>query len=403
MSQRMYLLNGKKYYEIRVFKRASNGERLRRKTKFDLRGKRIVSKQIADKIEYELKKELESMAAKGDSWCWEKWHKEALRRMRLTLKENTAISYDGGLKKWLPGDWMQKDITEITRNNVFELVFENVIKQNKANEYTQRSVLRKIKRIFQMAMEEGLISRNPAIGIQVKTPSTTKQVLNSTEANILLRAAKDCHHRFYYHWAFALFTGMRSGEMYSLRWTDIDLETKLISINKQWTSKDGLHQTKTNRNRVVPISPDLKKILLELKQLGPYRENLRPSTNKQREASNVPLDARGVIFDDLVLPRCPEWRYGEQALILKSFCKNLGIPEVKFHDLRATFITNMLSQGVPLAKVMAIVGHSDMSTTNEYLRLAGVDIKSGTTEMLGYYLPDAAKGKVIQLQSGCKI
>jgi len=60
---------------------------------------------------------------------------------------------------------------------------------------------------------------------------------------------------------------------------------------------------------------------------------------------------------------------------------------VKFHDLRATFITNMLAQGVPITIVMKIVGHSKMSTTDEYNRLAGVAVK-GSTNKLGYNLPD---------------
>ena len=45
---------------------------------------------------------------------------------------------------------------------------------------------------------------------------------------------------------------------------------------------------------------------------------------------------------------------------------------------------------------MAIVGHSKMSTTNEYLRLAGVDVKEGTTERLGYYLQNDQVGNIIQ-------
>ena len=37
---------------------------------------------------------------------------------------------------------------------------------------------------------------------------------------------------------------------------------------------------------------------------------------------------------------------------------------------------------------MAIVGHAEMSVTNDYLRLAGVDVKENTTDKLGYYLHD---------------
>lgn len=74
-------------------------------------------------------------------------------------------------------------------------------------------------------------------------------------------------------------------------------------------------------------------------------------------------------------------------LQLKKLWLDMGnITPVKFHDLRATFITNLLSQGVPLVKVMSIVGHKKLETTDIYLRLAGVDIK-GATDALSYSVP----------------
>ena len=57
-------------------------------------------------------------------------------------------------------------------------------------------------------------------------------------------------------WMMAVFTGMRSGELYALRWQDIDFESRLISVNKQWTNKDGIALTKTRLSRVTPISSD---------------------------------------------------------------------------------------------------------------------------------------------------
>jgi integrase len=84
-------------------------------------------------------------------------------------------------------------------------------------------------------------------------------------------------------------------------------------------------------------------------------------------------------------------------MVLRDFCEGIGITSVKFHDLRATFITRMLSQGVPLAVVMAIVGHSSIKTTQAYLRLAGLELK-GATDKLDIELPaDTATGKVINV------
>ena len=177
----------------------------------------------------------------------------------------------------------------------------------------------------------------------------------------------------------------------------MDFQTGLIYVTKQWTSRDGLHETKTSRNRVVPISKELKKLLLELKPQGPFEERLLSDMDRIKKHPKGDTESAGKVFTDLVLPRMREWRYGEQARHLRAFCSTINIEQVDFHDLRATFITNLLSEGVALAKVMAIVGHSEIATTNEYLRLAGVDVKKDTTDKLGYYLPRQSEGHVINL------
>ena len=396
MAQKPYYHDGKKYIEIRVYKRTPDGTRIRQKVKLNKNKHRISNQREADRIEFEIRKTLEDKSNSSLCWKWEQWHCECLKRMRLTLKESTAIDYDGGLKKWLPNEWIKKDIDKISRSGVYDLIFNGLKSMSEdVTSHTQKSVLRKIKRIFQMAIEEGLITLNPAIGIKIKTPPPKQLVLNSTEANTLLKEAKECNHRYYYHWAVALLTGMRNGELYSLQWKDIDFQTDLISITKQWTTKDGIHSTKNNKNRVIPISPNLKAVLLELKRLGPFQEHLRMGFNQQRVNSGVPMKSVETQLNDLVLPRCSEWRCGEQAAVLKGFCKMLGITEVRFHDLRATFITNLLSQGVSQAKTMAIVGHSSISTTNEYLRLAGVDVKVDTTDRLGYEPPKDSQSNII--------
>ena len=398
MAQKEYYVDGAKYYQIVVSRRGKNGENLRRRAKEDQYGRPITSKKIADRIEYKLRKEIEKLYQQSGQLTWGNWHKQCLEKMRHQFKEATVISYERGLTKWLPENWCEKEISRFTKNDVFELIFNDIGSRDNATKNIQKKILKKVKRIFEMAIEENLLNRNPAIGITVKTPPSKQEVFNSNEANLLLKVANDCNHRYYYHWALALFTGMRNGELYALRWPDIDFHTGFISVNKQWTSKDELHPTKGNANRVVPISKELKKILLELKSKGPFKELFFPGLTITKRYPVGDPRREGPTFNDLVLPRYKDWRYGEQAKILTAFCNDLGIKAIKFHDLRATFITNMLSSGVPLVKVMAIVGHANVSVTNEYLRLAGVDIKKeGTTDKLGYYIHDGPKGNLVNL------
>lgn len=240
--------------------------------------------------------------------------------------------------------------------------------------YTQKGLLKIVKRIFNLAIEEAIIVRNPAVGIRVRCAEANQAVLNKSEVEILLSEARRTEHRFFPHWMLALLTGMRSGELYSLRWTDVDIVTGKISISKAWTKCNGEGPTKTAKNRIYPISNECRK----------YLEELRTTNASDSE---------------YVLPRLWEWSQGEQAKVLKSFCEEIGITQVKFHDLRATFITQMLNNGVPLSKVMAIVGHSSLKTTQGYLRLSGKDIE-GATEGLNILVPQTEERleNVIQLK-----
>ena len=108
-----------------------------------------------------------------------------------------------------------------------ELIFEKI--QNISLD-GRRSILKQIKRILTMAVDEGLISRNPAKGITVTVPEAKQAILNRAEIDALLFEAKKREHPFYNHWALALLTGMRNGELHALSWTDVDFENKVISV-----------------------------------------------------------------------------------------------------------------------------------------------------------------------------
>lgn len=77
------------------------------------------------------------------------------------------------------------------------------------------------------------------------------------------------------------------------------------------------------------------------------------------------------------------WRSGEQAKVLKQFCKSIGLPQIKFHTLRACFATQLIGSGVEPVKVMKICGWKDLKTLSVYLRLAGIEEK-GVTEGLNF-------------------
>jgi len=261
------------------------------------------------------------------------------------------------VRKWSQSIFPVK-LEAVTSNDIAEILGEAAQDLSYASLKKLKSYL---SRIFIHACKGGM-SSNPASLVQIpkQKEETRAKVLTREESNLLITKSKLLRPEWHQIWAFQLFTGMRSGESFALLKTDIDLENNTISVSKSWNSKIGVKCTKTGHWRLVPISRALKPMIISLMQ----------------DESN----------GDYLLPHPDEWKRGAQARVLREFCNALGITSISFHDLRATFITQMFACGGSIAEVQLIVGHTELKTTQIYLRLAGVDIK-GATERLGFVNP----------------
>lgn len=217
-----------------------------------------------------------------------------------------------------------------------------------------------INLIYKWGIEENLINAqaSPVEGLSLqKTEEKVPKILSLDEVQKLLAEAKRREHPWYHIWAFALLSGMRSGELMALRWTDIEFDKMLIRVSRSYNTQRRIEKsTKAGYWRSVPISPELFEIINELKIL-----------NGQGE---------------FILPRVAYWTNGYAGSILRQFLKEIGIEkDIVFHTLRACFATHLLASGVEAAKVMAIGGWQDFKTFQIYIRLAGIDI-AGATDRL---------------------
>ncbi len=133
------------------------------------------------------------------------------------------------------------------------------------------------------------------------------EILSVDQIRLLLRSARQTNHPWYAVWATALLTGMRNGELYALKFSDVDFETGLITLSRSYNTRTrSFKSTKSGCWRQIPISPELE-----------------------------------------ALPRLPGWEKGVQAKELRAFCALTGLPSVKFHTLRACFATQLIRTGVP--------------------------------------------------------
>lgn len=233
-------------------------------------------------------------------------------------------------------------------------------------------ILKEVKCLFSYAVHIGCLKHNPFVGIKRKVPKKRKEALTHEEVDRLLSEAKLRNHPFYYIWLLTVTLGLRRSELAGLKWLDIDFEQRLIYLRRQILPKEGLvNFLKDKEDRVVAIPLNLIPALKELK--------LRSKT------------------DFVIEDKCSRWNDGHQAQVLREFCQEIGIKEVTHHQLRATHITLALIDGVPLGIVKENVGHAKLSTTDEYFRSAGINMK-GQTDGLKIRVPQIENGKVISLK-----
>jgi integrase len=217
---------GTKSYTVYCDGADSRGKRVQ------LRRRGIKSLREAKAVEFELRRQIANKKDEAPCYTWDEWFAMCIERMKVELKPSTIIEYVGKNTHWIQPFFKGKFLKDITPQDVHEVVYNP---EFDVTWYTRRGTLRRIGRIFQMAMEDGLISANPTLRIRVKVPDSRKAVLNRNEVDKLLLEAKKVEHRFYDVWVLAVMTGMRSGELYALKWDDICFKQNVIWVQRSWT------------------------------------------------------------------------------------------------------------------------------------------------------------------------
>ena len=196
---------------------------------------------------------------------------------------------------------------------------------------------------LQKAVEQGLIRANPADGCKLP-PKRSKemQVLTREEMQRFLIQAKE--EGYYEIFLLELATGLRRGELLALQWSDVNLDTGELHVSKQINRVNGkltVSEPKTKASIRTIILPQSVVAVLSKYKRQVYSRWLFPSPVN----SDIPRDPSSV------------------RKILQRVLEHAGCKQVRFHDLRHTFITTSLEHGMDVKTLSAIVGHVSASIT----------------------------------------
>lgn len=197
-----------------------------------------------------------------------------------------------------------------------------------------------------------MIVKNPVSAIEPPTKiSKVVQAFNSDEIEFILANPNKSPMGLII--AFQLFTGLRRGELLALKWSNIDFTlNSIIVCQTQSIVKGGMklnNTTKSKRDRIIPITDKLNKLLTEIKAEYPVDQDYI-FCNK----TGKPIAFK--TFHD---------RY-------KKYFANLQAirPELRYmtpHKLRHTFATYMLRNGTDIKSLQVLLEHSNLSSTQIYV------------------------------------
>jgi len=221
---------------------------------------------------------------------------------------------------------------------------------------TRRHFHRILKSALTRAVEQQVLVRNPADAFKKRLPKVERKELNALTADqsaVLLQGIK--HTRVYWPALLALSTGMRRGEVLALRWKNVDLERGSLRVveSLEQTKTGGLRfkAPKNNKARGITLPAFALEELLLLKRQ--QAEELLALGIRQTGEALLCARADG----EPMQPRS----------LTHEFTRLVGrtkeIPRVRFHDLRHTHATQLLSSGVHPKVAQERMGHSTISTT----------------------------------------
>lgn len=277
------------------------------------------------------------------------------------LKPVTAYNYQKMVDYRFMNYFGNKKISDITTAMLSDF-FCNQKKMNgePISASTAKRIFNIMQSIIHFAVSQGFISNNPCTDVILPKPNVCEDKKRNylTEDELpRFKALFEGYSPFNCMIKILLYTGMRSGELLGLSWSDIDFDRRQIRINHTLSDVGGHHFLTTPKtkgsNRIIDINSTVYDLLKEHRK---HQFELQCCLDNFAHPEMVFTSELG--------------NYKDRASLNTSFRRFLKNTEFNFltlHGLRHSNATLLLNAGVDIKVVSEHLGHSNIRTTNIYL------------------------------------
>jgi integrase len=278
-----------------------------------------------------------------------------------SVRPRTYISYEQLVKKHIVPSVGDVKLAGLTPQQV-ERMMREMVSAGLAPATAQqaRAVLR---RALGFALKWGLVTRNVA-ALATPPRSVKKPVkpLTTDQTHAFLHHVREANHRHWPLFTVAAYTGLRAGELYGLRWSDVDLNAGTLRVVQTVVRLPGgwaIGEPKTEKSaRPLPLVPEAIEALRVEKDLQKFRRN----------AAGGRWQDHSLVFTTTVGTPC---NASNVNVILHDALEAAGLPHMGMHGFRHGCASMLLEKGVHMRVVMEWLGHSQISLTmNTYSHVA---------------------------------
>lgn len=286
---------------------------------------------------------------------WAEWCDRWLAAKRM--EPRTRRTLESTIRAHVLPRWGTTPLIAITRIDVQGWV--NVLAR-KRSASTTRKALYALSNSLNVAAAEGILTSNPCAGVEAPTqPTGQERFLEDVEAGRILFHLDG---RWRVLAELVLGTGLRMSEATGLHVSRADLAAGRIDVIETYDAVEGEMRgyPKSKRRRAVPLSLELAGLLQAwldanppLRSCGkPHRAGRCVGGLVLRGEHDAPIDPHN---------------FGERQW--RDAVARAGMVDVKLHDLRHTYASRLVQQGIPLERVQLLLGHEDLKTTQRYAHL----------------------------------
>lgn len=333
------------------------------------RGNRKVAKEILDKAITDFEEQQEAARNKlrqraqpkeadisDATMLFSDYCAKYVESIKSTLSAQVYAEYSGYYIRQFKAffDKRKLRLIDITENEIRE--YYDSLRARGVKEITIKHHNNVLRPALRKAYQAKLIPDNPFDFLEpIKKEKAPMSFYDKNEMKKLFEAIKG--HELEIPFMLAAYYGFRRSEVLGLRWSAVDFDHKLISVNhkmivvgKEVILTDEL-KTKTS-NRTLPLIPAIEEALLRHREQIEKNKAFYGNTYDQRYLQYVCVEENGKII-------YPDHMTKEFAELLK---KN-GLRHIRLHDLRHSCASNMLASGVQMKEIQEWLGHSNFSTT----------------------------------------